>query len=297
MTLFIPMPGNEQFAARLAGECGGEVGRLDLHRFPDGECLVRILSNVSGREVALVCTLANPDPQVLGLLFAADACRDLGCSRVTLVAPYLAYMRQDKQFKPGEAVSSRSFARTISGRFDRLVTVDPHLHRYASLAELYEIASYVVPSAPMVASWISKNVLNPVIVGPDEESEQWVSEIAVRCHAPFFVMSKKRKGDRDVEVALPAVARDTERQPVLVDDIASTGHTLAAAAGQLMASGLKKPLCVVVHAIFAEGAFDRIQAVASRVVSTDTVPHASNTISVAALMARDKTITASSTMW
>lgn len=285
MTLIFSMPGNERFAARLVAKGGFQAGRLDVHRFPDDECLPRILSDVAGRSVVLVCSLANPDPQILPLLFTADACRDLGCSRVTLVAPYLAYMRQDKQFRQGEAVTSRSFARIVSGHFDRLITVDPHLHRCASLAELYDMTTCVIPSASEIAAWVSSHVPDAVIVGPDEESEQWVADIAGRCGVPFSVMSKTRRGDRDVEVTLRETAGIEGRQPVLVDDIASTGQTLAMAARQLGAGGMKKPVCAVVHAIFAEDAFSRLRAVTSQVVSTDTVPHESNDISVAALVA------------
>lgn len=285
MTLIIPMPGNEQFAARLAGQGGYGLGGLELHRFPDGESLVRIQSDVTGREVALVCTLADPDPKALPLLFAADACRDLGCTRVTLVAPYLAYMRQDKQFRQGEAVTSRSFARIISRHFDQLITVDPHLHRFSDLAEIYAITSCIVPSAPLIAGWIASHIPDPVIVGPDAESEQWVAEVARHCAAPYFVMAKKRHGDHDVDVALPDLPNIRKRQPVLVDDIASTGTTLMAAAGQLEAAGLKKPVCAVVHAVFAGEAYSRLRSATYHVVSTDTVPHECNDISVAALVA------------
>ncbi|WP_163434697.1 ribose-phosphate pyrophosphokinase-like domain-containing protein, partial [Escherichia coli] len=72
---------------------GAALGRLESRRFPDGETYVRLACNVSGRDVAIVCTLAQPDEQFLRLVFAARAARDLGAATVTLVAPYLAYMR------------------------------------------------------------------------------------------------------------------------------------------------------------------------------------------------------------
>ena len=101
MRLILPMPGNERFAERLAKEGGFELGRLETRRFPDGERYVRIISDVAGRPVDIVCTLARPDPEFLTLVFAADAARDLGATEVNLVAPYLAYMRQDRRFKSG----------------------------------------------------------------------------------------------------------------------------------------------------------------------------------------------------
>ena len=90
----------------------------------------------------LICTLTHPDQQFLLLVFAADAARELGAREVNLVAPYLAYMRQDKRFHDGESVTSRSFARMVSSTLDKLLTVDPHLHRYA-LAYAQDIGDIV----------------------------------------------------------------------------------------------------------------------------------------------------------
>lgn len=112
--LILPLPGNEAFGRHLAQDGHWELGTIETRRFPDGESYVRIHSDVAGKAVDLACTLARPDEGFLRLIFAADAVRTLGAREVTLVAPYLAYMRQDRRFQPGEAVTSRSFARLIS---------------------------------------------------------------------------------------------------------------------------------------------------------------------------------------
>ncbi|MGZ8370426.1 MAG: ribose-phosphate pyrophosphokinase-like domain-containing protein, partial [Caulobacteraceae bacterium] len=104
--LFLPMPGNDVRAAALALLCGGEVGDMNLRRFPDAETYFRIAQDVADRQVVLVCTLSDPDPKTLPLLFAAATVRELGAKSVGLVAPYLPYMRQDRRFGPGEAVTS-----------------------------------------------------------------------------------------------------------------------------------------------------------------------------------------------
>ena len=163
---------------------------------------------------------------MLPLLFAAATARELGASRVGLVAPYLAYMRQDRRFKPGEAVTSRQVARLLSDAFDWLVTVDPHLHRYSSLADIYSIPTHVVHAAPLIAEWIKANVTNPLIIGPDSESEQWVAAVASDVGAPYSVLEKVRHGDRDVEIRLKDLEQWKGRTPVLVDDIISTGRTM-----------------------------------------------------------------------
>jgi ribose-phosphate pyrophosphokinase len=283
--LVLPLPGSEVLAGRLAADLAAELGAIETRRFPDGETYVRLPPQVDGRDVVLVCTLARPDEQFLRLMFSARTARELGAASLTLAAPYLAYLRQDARFQPGEAVTSRHFAELVSREFDRLVTVDPHLHRHRSLDEVYAIPAQALHAAPLLADWIAANVDSPLIVGPDSESNQWVSDVAGRAGAPYAVLHKQRRGDRSVDVAAPDLARWAGRQPVLVDDIVSSGRTMIEAARQLLAQGFAAPVCVAVHPLFADDAYAELSALASRVVSTDTVPHPSNAISVAGLLA------------
>ena len=198
--LLVAMPGNEGLAASLAEKLGVEVGHVETRKFPDDETYLRLLANPEGRPVAVVCTLDHPNDKLLSLLFAAATARDLKASSVGLVSPYLAYMRQDRRFKPGEAVTSREVARLLSGAFDWLVTVDPHLHRYDSLGEIYAIPTRVIRAAPLISEWIKKNIANPLIIGPDSESEQWVAAVANDAAAPHSVLEKTRLGDREVVI-------------------------------------------------------------------------------------------------
>jgi ribose-phosphate pyrophosphokinase len=270
----------------LAPALGLEASELFVRHFPDGEALVRIDADVRGRDVAIAASLHHPDTRTLPLLFAADAARELGAQRVGLVAPYLAYMRQDARFQPGEAISSRTYAKHLSSAFDFLVTVDPHLHRWSSLDQIYTIPSRVVPAAPEIARWITQHVANPLVVGPDAESEQWVAHVATLAGAPFTVMDKTRRGDRDVGVAMREMPGAQGCTPVLVDDIISTGHTLIAAAQALQAVGLPSPRCVGVHALCTEDALHRMRAAGiAEVVSCDTVPHSTNAIRMAPALA------------
>jgi ribose-phosphate pyrophosphokinase len=261
------------------------VAAIETRRFPDGETYLRLPAPVAGRNVEIVATLAGPDPDFLRLAFAADAARAQGARRVRLIAPYLAYMRQDKAFHPGEAVTSETFARLVSSLFDGLVTVDPHLHRRAALSEIYAIPAAAVQAAPALANWIGGEVARPLLIGPDAESAQWVAAIAAWSGAPWVVMEKTRRGDQDVSVTLPDLAEHSGRTPVLVDDIVSSGRTLIAAAALLAERGMGAPVCAVVHALFAGDAWERLRRVAARVVSCDTVPHPTNKIRLAPLIA------------
>jgi ribose-phosphate pyrophosphokinase len=235
--------------------------------------------------VVLVCTLDRPDGKSLPLLFAADAARDLGAASVGLVAPYLAYMRQDRRFEPGEAITSGTYARMVSSHADWLVTVDPHLHRYASLDEVYSIPTRAVRSAPLLSEWIRANVDRPFLLGPDVESEQWVSEVAGLIGAPWQVLRKTRYGDRKVEVAVPDLGMFAGHTPVLVDDIVSSGRTMTVTADQLREQGLERPVLVAVHALFPEDVYRGLKARAAALVSANSVVHPSNAIDLSTILA------------
>ncbi len=285
-TLILSMPGNEEVGRSLASGLAAEFGSLHLRQFPDGESYIRLECPVAGRDVVLLSTLVQPDAKTLPLLFAADAARDLGARRVFLAAPYLGYLRQDRRFRDGEAVTSVTFAKLLSGHFDGLVTVDPHLHRYRSLSEVYSIPSRVVHSSGMLAGWLRKHVGNALVIGPDSESEQWVSEVARAAGVPFVVLEKTRMGDREVEIRVPSLGGFVGRDPVIIDDIVSTARTMAKAVGLIADKMGKAPLCLGVHAIFAGDAYEVLtRAGAVRIVTCNTIPHPSNAIDIVPLLA------------
>ncbi len=283
--LLLAMEGNAAMASSLAAKLGGVSGSVETRKFPDGETYLRLAADFSGRSVALVCSLDHPDAKFLPLVFAADAARDLGAASVGLVAPYLAYMRQDRRFQAGEAVTSRSFAKALSQNFDWLVTIDPHLHRTRSLGELYSIPAEALHAAPLLADWVGSNVENPLLVGPDGESVQWVSAAAARIKAPFTVLDKICEGDREVEIRLTDAKAFGNRTPVLLDDIISSGETMLAAVRAVRRASDVRPVCVAVHGIFADRADEALAREGARVVTANTVPHATNAIDVSGLLA------------
>lgn len=284
--LLFAMPGNEALTRQLGLALSWEIGALEVRRFPDGEANLRFLSRVDQRDVVLVCTLDRPDEKFLALYFAASIARELGAVRVGLVVPYLPYMRQDARFKDGEGITSAHFARLVSEFIDWLVTVDPHLHRHHDLSEIYRIPTRVVHASPVISHWITHNLKHPVVIGPDEESEQWVAEVAKAAGCPYTVLQKVRHGDRDVEVSVPQLELLRGMTPVLVDDIVSTARTMIAATAHLHAAQLAAPVCIGVHALFADDAYAALQAAGvARIVSCNTVTHPSNAIDLSAALA------------
>jgi len=284
--LLVRLREHDPISAPLARKVGAEIAEIELRHFPDGETYLRYGTSPAGRHVAIVCSLDRPDDKLLPVIFAAAAARDLGAKSIGLVSPYLAYMRQDRRFHSGEAVTSRYFARMLSHEFDWLVTVDPHLHRLTNLSEIYSIPAYALHAAPLVADWIRSNVDKALLVGPDGESEQWVENVARDAGVPYIVLEKIRHGDRDVVITVPDVERWRDHTPVLVDDIVSTARTMIETIGHLVSEEMRPPVCIAVHGIFAGSAYaDLVSAGASRIVTSNTVVHKSNAIDVTGMLA------------
>jgi ribose-phosphate pyrophosphokinase len=260
LPLLISTPGNEKLTESLAAGLQGEIGQLEIRRFPDEETYLRFLDSPTDRKIIVVCTLNHPDNKILPLL--------------------LAYMRQDQRFNPGEAITSRQVARIMSSAFNWLVTVDPHLHRYGSLSDIYTIPTRTVHAAPLISQWIGLNVSNPIIIGPDSESEQWVSATARKISAPYTVLEKTRLGDREVQIRIRDASGLEGRTPVFVDDIISTGHTMIEAVRLVNERGSAPPICVAVHGLFADQADKILAKMGAKVVTCNTVPHATNIIDI-----------------
>lgn len=278
------MPGQEALGESLLALGDFEKGVVELRRFPDGESYVRVHGDVASREILILCQLYQPDEKILPLLLLVGTLRDLGVRRIGLVAPYLAYMRQDKRFHDGEGISARYFARLLSQHFDWLLTVDPHLHRIHALSEVYSLPAVALSAVGPIAEWLRGQVDKPIIIGPDGESEQWAAQVAKAAECPYEVLTKERFGDRDVRVSLPHVADFLDHTPVLVDDIISTGHTMMQVAAHLHDSGMRAPVCIGVHGIFAAGAHAQMQAAGLQIVTTNSIADSSNQIDLAPLI-------------
>lgn len=284
MTILFNLPEDESFAFELARGLSWQQGTLEWHTFPDREISIRVLSALTGPEVYFLTNLHHPNEKIIKLIFAAEALRAVGAKKITLIAPYLSYMRLDEVTKSGEGLTSKYFAQLISHYYDRLITVDPHLHRVRNLDKLYPIQTQVVHAAPVVANWVWRHVKNPLIIGPDEESEQWIKVIAHEAKLPYVVFKKKRYGDNSVSISAPLMSDYRDHKPVMIDDIISSGTTMLQGIKVLESSGMQKPICVGIHPVFAEGAKESLlEAGAESIVSCNTIPHSTNAIDLVPL--------------
>jgi ribose-phosphate pyrophosphokinase len=285
VSLLLHFDDEAALAARLADALAWGHAPVRCHRFPDGEWKLGLPPRLPDR-VALLRGLQHPNEKIVQLLITAPAARELGARHLTLVAPYLAYMRQDMAFEPGEAVSQRHLGRALAAWFDAVVTIDPHLHRVATMDEVVPGRRGVaVSAAAEIGRFVGARVPGALLLGPDEEAGQWVRVAAGAAGLECGVCHKQRHGDHEVEVSLPAGSLQG-RAVVLMDDVASTGRTLVQAARAALAAGAASVDVAVTHGLFVGDALAQVhQAGVRRIWSSDSVPHASNSIPVAALLA------------
>lgn len=277
---------HEEPARRLAEALGSDFRTIELRRFPDGESVVRIAPETGA--AVIYCSLDHPNDRLFDLLLASSALRDSGARSIMLVAPYLCYMRQDVAFQPGEAVSQKVVARLLSDAFEGLVTVDPHLHRTHDLNSVFSMPVTQLSAAPLLGRAITANNAGSdvVLVGPDWESRQWVETAAKASALDVLVGRKVRRGDRDVAIEIAGLDRVKGRMAVIVDDVVSSGSTVCAATRHLLDAGADRVELFATHMLSSETDTAALYtAGVSRIVSTDSVRHATNKIHLAPLLA------------
>ena len=281
----ICLPGSEYLGEPLLKRFSAEQVAFTVSEFPDEETYLRVHTPVDQRIVFIIGSLNQPNSKILPLIYLSSKLREMGARKIVLVTPYLPYMRQDVEFLPGECVTSRYFASLLSNYIDHLITIDPHLHRYDSLNDIYHISSQCLQSAPLIAEWVTSNVSQPLILGPDSESKQWVEEIAAIRQIPFQIFDKQRLGDDRVVIKNLDLSSFREHTPVVVDDIISTAGTMSAILEHLKAQRTKKPLCLAIHAVFSTNAYAKLEGLGPLdIVTTNSIRHESNKIDISSLL-------------
>ncbi|MBH9578068.1 ribose-phosphate diphosphokinase [Inhella proteolytica] len=274
-------------AQALAQELGCPLALVEVHRFPDGESRLRLPPRLPAHTV-LLRGLQQANERLAELLLVAGGARELGAQRLRLVTPYLGYMRQDIEFTPGEVVSQRHMGALLARAFDAVLTVDPHLHRVATLdAVMPGCQGVALSAAPLLGRFVAAQRPGALLLAPDGEAEQWVAAAGAATGLAHAVCHKERHGDLQVQIALPTGLDWQGRAVVLLDDVASTGGTLALAARLALAAGAASVDVAVTHALFVGEAEARVRAAGvGQIWSSDCVPHPSNAVAVAPLLAQ-----------
>ncbi len=285
-TCVLGFPNYHQQASRLAEILGLAYEEVTVHRFPDGESKMLLPAELPAQLV--ICqTLDRPNEKLIELMLAATGSREQGARSIILVAPYLCYMRQDMAFRPGEVVSQKVIGSFLANHFDAVITVDAHLHRISRLSQAIPLQRAInLTATEAMARFLKGKIENPLLVGPDAESEQWVAAIAEHDRLDFCIGTKRRISDRDVEVSMPGYDY-SGRHVVLVDDVASTGHTLEKATQELLQRKAETVSVLVTHALFVDDACSRLKlAGVDNIWSCDSIPHPTNCLSLAPILAK-----------
>ncbi|MBI2572699.1 ribose-phosphate diphosphokinase [Candidatus Woesearchaeota archaeon] len=276
-------------AKAIAKALKAKFSPLTISSFPDNDIYMKYNVDVKKQIVVIVHSLQpNPDTSLFDVTFAAHTAKDLGAKKVILVAPYLSYMRQDKRFHPGEAITSRIMAKMLNPCIDHLITIDPHLHRYKSLRDIFTMKTSCLTANNILAKYIKTHFNHPVIIGPDWESYQWAEDIAKEVGTQVTIMEKTRFSSRHVTSKMihPVMLKD--REIVVVDDILSTGHTICEAAKNAYNAGAHRVGAVVVHGLFVEDARSKLKkAHVNDLASTNTIEHPTNRIDVTELLVEE----------
>ncbi|MBE0488032.1 MAG: ribose-phosphate diphosphokinase [Halomonas sp.] len=288
-SVLLHFPDEASPARRLAEACGLAAREVERHRFPDEELKLTLPfaeEEAFPETLVIYRSLDRPNDKLVELLLLSRHARGQGVSRLVLVAPYLAYMRQDIAFHAGEIVSQTLVGGFLGELFDAVITVDPHLHRIERLDQAIPIEHAIALSgAPRLAELIAEKRPGALLLGPDEEALQWVAQAAEATGFEHATCRKVRHGDRDVTISLPDIEL-AGRRVVLMDDVASSGHTVARAAEALLAAGAASVDVALTHALFAGDALAVIRdAGVGEIWSTDCIAHDSNAITMAPVLA------------
>jgi ribose-phosphate pyrophosphokinase len=275
----------KHLAKKVAKKLKKPYSELKVEKFPDGEMYVRFMKNVKNKDIVLIQSFyGNINDCLIEVLFAADTAKELGAKKIFLVAPYFAYLRQDKRFKPGECISCKVVGKSVDNVFDKVFIIDPHLHREITLDHIFKTKAVKLSSNAYTASYIKKNFKNPVIIGPDSESYKWAGKVASIIGCKSHIFKKKRHSGRKVKVTLNRDIDLDGKDIIIVDDICSTGSTLIEAIRCLKKLGAKKFTCIAVHGIFIENALKKLRKMNAKVITTNTVPNTVSKIDVSGLI-------------
>ena len=270
-----------KLAARVAEALECPLTKPELKRFPDGELYVRVGADLEGEHAVIVQSTRYPqNDNLIELSLLLDATKDLGAKRVTAVVPYLAYSRQDKRFKPGEAISIRTVCKLLErAGADDFFTVDLHQDE---IIRNFSIPAHNLTAMPLLGRYIAGLELrDPIILGADQGSLERARRVAAESVADYDYLEKKRITSKRV-VIRPKRLEVSKRDIVVIDDIISTGGTIIEAAKMLKRQGARKIISACTHGVFAGNALQKILAAkVKQVIATDTIESRASVVSSA----------------
>lgn len=293
--ILIVGPASQILGVRIAQELGIEPINTETKKFPDGENYVRINIEdetlIAGKEIIIVqstgpSTSSDQNDRLMELFMMIDSVKRMGAVKIIVVAPYLAYARQDKIFRPGESQFGNVIIRLISSLgIDEFYAVDMHA---PLIMEECSCKAINIDSMKLLADYIkSKGAKDIVVVAPDKGAIE--RSIAFAKHFGENIPVEVFEKERDVktgEIKMSGVLNLKDKDVVIADDIIATGRTMATAIKLAKASGARKVFVVATHALLLEQAkFRIIKAGADEIIGTDSIDNEASKVSLAKIIA------------
>lgn len=268
--LIASFPETEKIGIKVAKSLRARHTNIFVEDFPDSEFHLKLRKNPKNKTVVIINSITkDPDEKIIETILAASIAKDYGAKKVVLVATYFPYLRQDKHFLKYDSLSSKHIIKLFK-EFDEIFLLDPHLHRIKSLKEIYWKASSISANR-QIAHFIAKKFKDDfLIVGPDEESAQWSSEIAKILGKKVVILKKVRKSPRHIKIEKQELG--AVNSIIIIDDIISTGNTFVESLKIAKEQGAKNLVCIGIHGILSEGADKKIKKYA-KLITTNTIPN------------------------
>ncbi|XRO77304.1 ribose-phosphate diphosphokinase [Methanocaldococcus sp. 10A] len=258
---------SQNLAFKVAKILNTKLTRVEYKRFPDNEIYVRVVDEINDDEAVIINTQKNQNDAIVETILLCDALRDEGVKKITLVAPYLAYARQDKKFNPGEAISIRALAKIYSNIVDKLITINPH---ETHIKDFFTIPFVYGDAVPKLAEYVKDKLENPIVLAPDKGALEFAKTASEILNAEYDYLEKTRLSPTEIQIA-PKTLDVNGRDVLIVDDIISTGGTMATAVKLLKEQGAKKIIAACVHPVLIGDALNKLySAGVEEVVGTDT---------------------------
>jgi len=253
-------------AEGLSRELHYPLAKTISKRFPDDELYVRILDNISGEDVIIVQT-TYPDPNIVELFLLQNAAREAGADKITAVIPYLGYGRQDKKFESGEPISAKAIATLISLQADKIITVDPHKEH---ILDFFTVPAFSCSAIPEIAVYLKDRDID-MVLAPDKGALDRTKKASKIIGCDFDYIEKIRIDGTTVEMK-PKNLDVNDKKVAIIDDIISTGGTMAQSIKELKKQGAKQVFVACTHGLFAGEAVKKIiSAGCNEIISTDTI--------------------------
>jgi ribose-phosphate pyrophosphokinase len=261
---------NRPLAEEIAQQLGGQLCKVTLKRFADGEIFVRIDENVRGRDVYVINSTNPPAENMLELLLLMDAARRASAARITAVMPYFGYARQDRKDQPRVAISAKLMANMVSvAGADRVLAIDFHQHQLQGFFDLPVDHLYAAPV--FVQHYRQMNLQDVVVVAPDVGSAKMARGFAKRLNGTLAIIDKRRTGPNVAEV-VNVVGEVAGKNCILADDMIDTGGTMAEAVHALKRLGANDVYICATHALLSGPAVERLSAApVTEVAVTNTI--------------------------